>query len=48
VKVKQVRKKEYIVLYGGGVTELLKLGRTRAQGNLGILPELVGLEGCLG
>jgi len=33
---------------GGGVTELLRLGCTRAQGHLGILPRLVGLEGIWG
>jgi len=48
VTVKQVRKNGHIVLYRGGVTELLRLGCTRAQGHLGILPELVGLEGFLG
>jgi len=42
--VKQVRKNEHIVLYRGGVTELLCLGCTRAQGHLGILPELVGCD----
>jgi len=48
VTVKQVRKNEHIVLYRGGVTELLRLGCSRAQCHLGILPRLVGLEGFLG
>jgi len=48
VTVKQVRKNGHIVLYRGGVTELLRLGCSRAQGHLGILPRLVGLEGVFG
>jgi len=48
VTVKQVRKNEHIVLYRGGVTELLRLGRSRVQCHLGILPRLVGLEGLFG
>jgi len=48
VTVKQVRKNEHIVLYRGGVTELLRLGCTRAQGHLGILPRLVWIRGVFG
>jgi len=48
VTVKQVRKMSTLFYTGGGVTELLQLGCTRAQGHLGILPRLVGLGGILG